>query len=69
MPKHYIDYFEEFQVNDTAKLEKLLNLNNYYTQKDVHEASDMILHMLNWDINKRYSAEQCLKHPFVNKRN
>ena len=69
LPKHYIDYFEEFQVNDTAKLEKLLNLNNYYTQKDVREASDMILHMLNWDTNKRYSAEQCLRHPFVNKRN
>ena len=69
LPKNYIDYFEEFQVDDTAKLEKLLNLNNFYNQKDVHEASDMILHMLNWDTNKRYSAEQCLRHPFVNKRN
>ena len=69
LPKNYIDYFEEFQVDDTVKLEKLLNLNNFYNQKDVHEASDMILHMLNWDINKRYSAEQCLRHPFVNKRN
>ena len=69
LPKHYIEYFEQLQVDDTAKLEKVINQNNFYTQKQAHEASDLILHMLNWDVNKRYSAEQCLKHPFVNGRN
>ena len=69
LPKNYIDYFEQFNVEETAKLEKILNLNSFYTQKEIKEASDLILHMLNWDINKRYSAEQCLKHPFVNGRN
>ena len=69
LPKHYIEYFEQLQVDDTAKLEKVINQNNFYTQKQAHEASDLILHMLNWDVNKRYSAEQCLKHPFVNGKN
>ena len=69
LPKNYIEYFEQFNVEETAKLENILNLNNFYTQKEVKEASDLIFHMLNWDINKRYSAEQCLKHPFVNGRN
>ena len=63
------DYFEQFQIEDTAKLEKVLNQNNFYNQKEIHEAADLILHMLKWDINKRYSAEQCLKHSFVKGRN
>ena len=69
LPKNYIEYFDKFVVDDTAKLEKVINQNGFYSQKDVYEATDLILHMLNWDINKRYSAEQCLKHPFVNWRN
>ena len=69
LPKNYVEYFEQFKLDETAKLEKVINQNNYYTQKDAHEAADLILHMLNWNIHKRYSAEQCLRHPFVNGRN
>ena len=69
LPKNYIDYFEQFKVDDTARLDKVINQNGFYSQKDIYEASDLILHMLHWDVNQRYSAEQCLKHPFVNGRN
>ena len=69
LPKNYIDYLEQFQINNTAQLDKVINDNNFYTQKDAFEAADLILNMLNWNINKRYSAEQCLKHPFISGRN
>ena len=65
LPKNYIDYLEQFKINNTAQLDKVLNENNFYSQKDASEAADLIINMLNWDINRRYSAEQCLKHPFL----
>lgn len=69
LPKNYIDYFDQFKVDDTARLDKIINQNGFYSQKDIYEATDLILHMLHWDVTQRYSAEQCLKHPFVNGRN
>ena len=65
LPKNYIYYLEQFKINNTAQLDKVLNENNFYSQKDASEAADLIINMLNWDINRRYSAEQCLKHPFL----
>jgi serine/threonine protein kinase len=65
LPKNYIDYFEQFNINTTAELDKVINEHNFYSQKDAREAADLILNMLNWDINSRYSAEQCLRHPFL----
>ena len=64
LPKAYIDYLEQFEIDNTAQLDKVINEHNFYTQKDASEAADLILNMLNWDINKRYSAERCLRHPF-----
>jgi glycogen synthase kinase 3 beta len=69
LPRNYIDYLEQFNINETARLDKVLNQNNFYTQKDSAEAADLIYNMLNWDINNRYSAEQCLRHPFLSGRN
>ena len=69
LPKNYVDYLEQFQINNTAQLEKIINENNFYSQKDASEAADLILNMLNWDIDRRYSAEQCLSHPFISGRN
>jgi glycogen synthase kinase 3 beta len=69
LPKNYIEYFEQFKVDDTARLDKVINQNGFYNQKDIYEATDLILHMLHWDVNQRYSAEECLKHTFVNGRN
>ena len=69
LPKNLIEYLEQFQINNTAQLEKILNENNFYLQKDTSEAADLILNMLSWDIERRYSAEQCLRHPFISGRN
>ena len=69
LPRNYIDYLEQFNINETARLDKVLNQNNFYTQKDAAEAADLIYNMLNFDINNRYSAEQCLRHPFLSGRN
>ena len=65
LPKNYIDFLEQFEIDNTAQLDKVINEHNFYTQKDAIEAADLIYKMLNWDINKRYSAEQCLRHPFI----
>ena len=35
---------------------------------DANNAADLILHMIGWDPNKRYSAEQCLNHPFFKEK-
>ncbi len=69
LPKNYIDYLEQFEIINTAQLDKVINESNFYSQKDASEAADLILNMLNWDINSRYSAEQCLRHPFLSGRN
>lgn len=69
LPKNYVDYLEQFELKNTAQLDKVLNENNFYTQKDACEAADLILNMLNMNFNERFSAEQCLKHPFISGRN
>ena len=35
------------------------------TIEDIKEAADLILKMLDFDIDKRYSAEECLNHSFL----
>ena len=69
LPKNYIDYLAQFEINNMAQLDKVINEDNYYSQKDASEAADLILNMLNFDINSRFSAEQCLRHPFISGRN
>ena len=69
LPKNYLEFFNNFKVNETARLDKVINESGFYTQKDIKEASDLILKMLNLDIEKRYTAEQCLEHPFISGRN
>ena len=72
------DYLEEFQLEDNVidaikkfenikviKLNDILNINKYYDKKDIDEACDLIYNMLDWDYNKRYTAEECLLHPFI----
>ena len=72
------NYLKEFNLNqtilDTIKsfeninvypLEEIINPKNFYNKKDIDEACDLIYNMLNWDYNKRFTAEQCLQHPFL----
>ena len=53
------EYFKSF--------EKILNKENKYSDEDAKNASDLILNMLNFDYDKRYSAEISLNHPFFTK--
>ena len=71
-------YLEEFNLNQTIleaikqfenvsvyPLDEILNPKNIYNKKDIDEVCDLIYKMLNWDYNKRYTAEECLSHPFL----
>ena len=64
LPKNFVEYFDGIKVEGIKSFEKLINEDSFYSQQDAKNAADLILKMLNWDIDKRYSAEQCLNHPF-----
>jgi serine/threonine protein kinase len=72
------NYLREFNLNknilETIKaleniepytLQEILNPNNYYDKKDIDEVCDLLYNMLSWNYKKRYTAEQCLEHPFL----
>jgi glycogen synthase kinase 3 beta len=65
LPKNYMDYLDKIKCDGIESFDKLLNEDSAYSEEDVKNAADLILNMLNWNINKRYSAEQCLNHPFI----
>jgi serine/threonine protein kinase len=65
LPKNYVEYFDGIKIKGIDKFDKLLNEDSFYSNEDVKQAADLILNMLNWDIDKRYTAEQCLNHPFI----
>lgn len=71
-------YFEEFtsikaldDILNKCKdmtvypLDEILNSNNKYNKKDIDEVCDLLYNMLNFDYNKRFTAEQCLEHQFL----
>jgi glycogen synthase kinase 3 beta len=71
-------YFEEFtsikaldDILNKCKnlvvypLDEILNPNNKYNKKDIDEVCDLLYNMLNFDYNKRFTAEQCLEHKFL----
>ena len=71
-------YLEEFKLNqnilDAIKifenaspysLEEIINPDNFYDKKDIDEVCDLLYNMLSWNYKKRYTAEQCLEHPFL----
>ena len=64
LPESYASYFKNMSKIEPAKLTNVLNKNKFYDDKIIILASDLILKMLNWDYNKRYSATECLKHEF-----
>ena len=64
LPESYASYFKNMNKIEPAKLTNVLNKNKFYDDKIIILASDLILKMLNWDYNKRYSASECLKHEF-----
>ena len=63
--KDILDAIKIFENATPYSLEEILNPYNYYDKKDIDEVSDLIYNMLSWNYNIRYTAEQCLMHPFL----
>ena len=64
LPKDFIDYFAGIEIEGITKFEKLINANKFYPYKEVKNAVDLILNMIKWNSEDRFSAEQCLNQPF-----
>ena len=65
LKKDILDAIKIFENAEPYPLEEILNPNNHYDKKDFDEACDLIYKMLEWNYKKRYTAEQCLEHPFL----
>jgi hypothetical protein len=78
-PVNYIDRFDELEENQKnyfynlnkkhyrgCNILKYLNPKGEYNDEDIQNASDLLKGLLNWDWEKRLSAEECLYHPFLN---
>ena len=68
IPKNFVEYFDGIKVEGIKNFEKLINEDSHYSVEDAKDAADLILNMLSWDIDKRYSAEQCLNHQFFKEK-
>ena len=67
LPKNFSSFFKTYKIKTINSFEKILNKENKYFDEDAKNASDLILNMLNFDYDKRYSTEDCLNHPFFTK--
>ena len=68
LPKGYVEYFSTIKLEGINGFDQILNQDSFYSKDDANNAADLILHMIGWDPNKRYSAEQCLNHPFFKEK-
>ena len=76
-PENYLErfvYLDESQRNYFEKVNKkhyrgcnipkFLNSKGVYNDEDIEYAADLLRNLLNWDWEKRFSAEESLMHPF-----
>ena len=63
----FIQFLCNYKVEKLYRLEYILNKSKKYSKNDINDACDLLCNMLNWDYNKRFSAEDCLKHKFFKK--
>ena len=68
LPPNYVKYFETVKINGINKFDEVLNEEGFYDRNEIKSAANLILNMLNWDEDKRFSAEQCLNHPFFSNK-
>ena len=69
MPKEFKRYLENYKIIKTYTLQEILNKDKIYDKKDIDDACHLLLNMLKWDYNERFSAKECLKHKFFKKNN
>ena len=65
IPQSFKIFLKNYKVDKFYSLSEILNKKNLYSEKDIDEASDLLSNMLQWDYRQRFSAEDCLKHPFL----
>ena len=65
IPKSFIKYLVDVKLKPLKNFDEILNKESFYTKEDTKNAADLILKMINWDYNKRYSTELSLNHPFI----
>jgi len=68
LPKNYVEYFSNLKIEGINDFDKILNQESFYSEDDVKKAADLIVNMIGWDVNKRYTAEQSLNHPFFKEK-
>ena len=64
IPQSFKQFLKEYKIEKLYTLAEILNAKNYYSKKDIDDACDLLMNMLKWDYNQRFSAEECLKHKF-----
>ncbi len=64
LPENFINYIKKYNEYDVYPLDKTLNPIKKYNKEDIEDAVDLLYNILNWDYNKRFTAEQCLEHKF-----
>jgi serine/threonine protein kinase len=64
MAAEFVKYFEGMDQIVPCNLRKLLNKSNYYPDKDIELAEDLIFKLIDWDPVNRISAAQALEHEF-----
>ena len=62
--EQYKNYFCSLNIEPMKDISKIFNESGFYKKNDVDMGVDLVMNMLNWFEDKRYSAEQCLNHDF-----
>ena len=57
------------KLKKKIKISHVLNQFGYYQKKDIEDAEDLLINMLNFDYDERFTANLCLKHPFFSVEN
>jgi len=65
MEESTIDQVHKLDDIPKKDFKEIIKKKDYYNDKDVKNAADLIEKMLEWVPSKRISCEEALKHPFL----
>ena len=65
LEKDVLKMLTDLKENKPYDLALIINSTNIYDKKDVDLAVDLLKHLLHWEAKSRYSAEEALKHEFL----
>ena len=64
-----LNFFKNLDIKNVESLELTLNYENFYEKNEIKEASYLIKSMMDWEPQKRPTAEECLKFKFFENNN